>query len=82
MKIPDKMIDYVLSISVTMNDVFAPAADGYDIDIEDIPLAIELFEKFGYDGLVALASLRENIKPMQITDKYKEATEYLENKNN
>ncbi len=54
----------VFSISVSMNDVFAPAADGFEIEEgEDLLALVDTYNKKGWQGIVDAESKRRGVKP-------------------
>lgn len=63
-----------------MNDTFAYAcSDGEDVDTDELPLVCDMYERFGYHGLIAFAAKKRGKSPIgpHKTEKYKEAVEYL-----
>lgn len=72
--------EYTESVGITANDIFSYAsADTVYIDIYDLPKAIEMESKFGWDGLLAFMELVHECEPLKElhTDKYREAKAYL-----
>ena len=74
------LYDLANTISLNANDTFGYAcAESVDIMIEDLPMLLEVQEKFGYDGVnafMALVTEQEVLKELQ-SEKYFEAAEYL-----
>lgn len=68
------------TVRVNCNDTFGYAcADSEDIDVEDLPIMLELYQKFGWEGVIALCSKIRKCDPLSEVrnDKFKEAQEYI-----
>lgn len=68
-------------ITLNMNDTFGYAtAYGTEVSCEDIPKLLEVYEKFNNDGILAFASIIEemDVLPPLKTNEFSEALKYLE----
>ena len=76
----DFLGDYTFGIILNANDTFGWAcADITNIDIEDLPALLDVYQRFGGDGVIAFqAHYRDEVPigPLK-TDAYKLAMEYL-----
>lgn len=68
-------------VSLNFNDIFAFACSyGVDCDEFDLVAVAKLYEKYGFDGVLAWASLKEGVEPLNISryKQYKEARKHIE----
>lgn len=79
-KVVDFLYNNANTFTLNANDTFAYAcSDSVDIVIEDLPKLLEVFDKYGNDGINAFMALvreQEVLKELQ-DDKYLAAVEYL-----
>jgi len=74
--------DYAFSVNLNANDTFAwGCADSETVEIDELPGLIELRDKFGCDGVNAFMAAKRDCDvmnhPQLMTDKYKEAKQYI-----
>jgi len=64
---------------INVNDIFCYAADAEHLEPERAGEVIDAFKKWGYDGVIAWASIKRNGDPLKkfITPKFLEAKEEL-----
>jgi hypothetical protein len=65
---------------ILCSDTFVYAcADGEELCVDDIDTITDAFEKFGWDGLIAMVAAKRNVKPLKElrTDEYYSALRYL-----
>ena len=75
--------DEEICLWLLMNDTFYYAsADGEDVSLEELPVVLEIYNKYNENGLTAWVAHKRNEPPLDplITKTYLEAKEYLEEK--
>ena len=73
--------DEEVKIGISMSDTFMYAcADAEEADIAELPLISQLYEKYGWDGLVAWSARKRKDTPIEerITAGYIQARKFLE----
>lgn len=68
-------------VSLNFNDTFAFACSyGVDCDEFDLVAVAQLYNKYGFDGVLAWASLKEQVSPLNPSryPKYLEARKHIE----
>lgn len=69
------------SLWLNVNDTFYYAADGEDFEPGDLPKLNELYEKYGWQGIIAWVAKKRNMEPLPTkfkkTDAYTEALKSL-----
>lgn len=70
-----------IMFTLNVNDVFLPAADDEEVCVENLPEVIELYDKFGDDGLLAWVSKKRNwAQPRHKYQQFDEAVMYIKEK--
>jgi len=74
-ELKELILSYADCIIFNMNDTFVTASDVEEVDIDDLVKIWPIYIKYGYDAIVAYASIKRDINPFKElrTDKFKKA---------
>lgn len=76
--------DDEVTVWLCVNDIFYYAADAEDVEIKELPLLAEIYDKFGWDGLIAWVAIKRGMEPLRRkfdkTVEYKSAVKFIEQK--